>query len=171
MVKLREIPVTGLICNPSTMGLSKGTLMFRTLLLFSILLGPTTALAADSFRFGDNSSKWARDGECDDRRFFGKGMSKDLVTGDIAHDAADCRKLYKAGDIRFWVESSARKATQCSSIKFGNNSSKWAKDGECDDPRFEGRGSSKDLDSDDIGHDAADCRAMCKSGMVFLRNY
>lgn len=152
-------------------GVEKVYLMFRPLILSVILLAPTTALATDTFRFGDNSSKWARDGECDDRRFFGKGMSEDLVTGDIAHDAADCRKLYKAGNIRFWVESSARKATQCSRIKFGNNSSKWAKDGECDDPRFEGRGSSKDLDSDDISHDAADCRSMCKSGMIFLRNY
>ena len=145
--------------------------MLRPLILSLILLAPASAFAGDTFRFGDNASKWARDGECDDRRFFGKGMSKDLVTGDISHDATDCRKLYKAGHIRFWIESAARKATQCSHIKFGNNSSEWAKDGECDDPRFEGRGSSKDLDSDDIGHDAKDCRAMCKSGMVFLRNY
>ncbi len=103
--------------------------------------------------------------------FFGKGMSADLVSEDIAHDAADCRKLYKAGQIRFWVESSARRATQCSRIKFGNNSSKWSNDGECDDPRFEGRGSSKDLDHNDVGRDAKDCRTMCRSGMVFLRNY
>lgn len=145
--------------------------MLRPLALSLLLLVPSTALVADTVRFGNNASKWSRDGECDDRRFFGKGMSVDLASEDIGRDAADCSKLYKAGQIRFWVESAARNATQCSKLNFGNNSSEWSKDGECDDPRFEGRGSSKDLDDADIGHDAKDCRTMCRTGMVFLRNY
>ena len=143
----------------------------RKLILMVALLSPVMASAGDVVRFGDNRSKWAHDGECDDRRFFGSGVSRDLRVGDIGHDAADCRRLYKAGKIRFWVESRARAATVCSKIRFGNNASKWAKDGECDDPRFEGRGMSKDLDADDIGHDSSDCRNMCKTGMVYLRNY
>ena len=143
----------------------------KKLLLLVALLAPTMVFAGEPIRFGDNRSQWAHDGECDDRRFFGPGVDEDLMAEDIGHDAADCRRLYKEGRIRFWVESKARAATECSKIRFGDNASQWSKDGECDDPRFEGRGMSKDLDSDDTGHDARDCRQMCKTGMIYLRNY
>jgi hypothetical protein len=53
---------------------------------------------------------------------------------------------------------------------FGDNSSEWADDGECDDPRFEGSGSAATLLDEDLGHDAADCRALFEQGRVALRS-
>jgi hypothetical protein len=49
--------------------------------------------------FGDNTSEWANDGECDDPRFEGEGTADTLVAADRGHDAADCRKLFNAGRI------------------------------------------------------------------------
>ena len=50
--------------------------------------------------FGDDTSQWSNDGECDDPRFEGDGMG---LTGDndhIRHDATDCRNLHQTGSIR-----------------------------------------------------------------------
>ena len=42
--------------------------------------------------FGDNASDWANNGECDDMRFEGAGMtSLELLFAGILHDATDCR--------------------------------------------------------------------------------
>lgn len=49
--------------------------------------------------FGDNTSEWANDGECDDPRFEGPGVADVLLDEDRGHDAADCRKLFDAGRI------------------------------------------------------------------------
>jgi len=52
------------------------------------------------FNFGNNASEFANDGECDDRRFTGEGMtSTELLDSDVSHDATDCRKAYYAGTI------------------------------------------------------------------------
>ena len=53
-----------------------------------------------SIDFGDDSSQWARDGECDDPRFEGEGMASTLLDGDRGHDATDCRQLFESGRIR-----------------------------------------------------------------------
>lgn len=52
---------------------------------------------------------------------------------------------------------------------FGDNSSHWANDGECDDPRFEGAGAANTLLEEDLGHDAADCRRLFDAGRIALR--
>lgn len=52
---------------------------------------------------------------------------------------------------------------------FGDNSSHWAHDGECDDPRFEGNGAANTLLDEDLGHDAADCRELLDAGRITLR--
>jgi len=52
---------------------------------------------------------------------------------------------------------------------FGDNSSKWANDGECDDPRFEGEGSATTLLEEDRGHDATNCRTLLEQGRIALR--
>ena len=54
----------------------------------------------ESLEFGDDSSEWANDGECDDPRFQGDGMSGTLMDQDQARDATDCRKLFETGRIR-----------------------------------------------------------------------
>lgn len=50
--------------------------------------------------FGDDSSRWASDGECDDSRFVGSGRS--VITSDDHRyaDATDCRALFNSGDVR-----------------------------------------------------------------------
>ena len=54
-----------------------------------------------SVDFGDDDSFWANDGECDDARFIGEGMTDtDLVREDIGHDASDCQAAFEAGDLR-----------------------------------------------------------------------
>ena len=54
-------------------------------------------------------------------------------------------------------------------ISFGNNSSQWSYDGECDDPRFAGPGMADTLMEEDTGSDAADCRALYRDGSIYLR--
>jgi hypothetical protein len=126
---------------------------------------------AQNIKFGNNRSEWARDGECDDRRFRGVGMAKALDRDDTGKDAADCRDAFRDGRIVLWDRNASRAKTQCSAIRYGNNSSEWARDGECDDARFEGPGSSHVVLSEDIGKDARDCKALCEAGRISLRDY
>jgi hypothetical protein len=107
--------------------------------------------------FGDNSSQWANDGECDDPRFTGRGMAATLLDEDLLSDATDCRRLYQAGDIQL------RRSTSWS---FGDDSSQWANDGECDDPRFSGDGMAATLLDEDTMRDATDCRILYNSGRI-----
>lgn len=137
-----------------------------------LFVGATaTLISAQTVEFGDNTSEYARDGECDDRRFIGVGMASDLDEDDNYHDAKDCKEAYADGRILLWNEAKARAATQCSAIQFGDDTSEWEGDGECDDPRFEGPGSSSVVNSVDIRHDARDCRKACNAGRVFVRDY
>ena len=129
------------------------------------------AASAQQINFGNDSSDYAKDGECDDPRFFGAGMATVLEDENIRRDATDCRNAFTDGRIRLWVEAEARAATDCSRIEFGDDSSEWANDGECDDFRFKGPGTHSIMRSDDIRRDATDCRALCEAGQVFLRDY
>lgn len=134
------------------------------------VLSPGPAAAQDVF-FGDDSGRWARDGECDDRRFVGPGMASVLLWMNAGRDATDCRRAFEAGTIRFWDWSHALQATRCSRIDFGNDSGEWANDGECDDMRFEGPGMASGVISHNIGKDASDCRHYCEFGIIVLREY
>ncbi|MFS4438209.1 hypothetical protein ACMA5I_08345 [Paracoccaceae bacterium GXU_MW_L88] len=50
--------------------------------------------------WGSDTSDFAQDGECDDPRFMGPGMTDTpLVETDIRADATDCRAAYEAGRI------------------------------------------------------------------------
>lgn len=56
--------------------------------------------AASAVDFGTDSSEWANDGECDDPRFRGPGMTTTpLLEDDIRADATDCREAYERGDL------------------------------------------------------------------------
>ena len=66
---------------------------------FSALVtgGPALAQAPD---FGSDTSVWANDGECDDPRFAGEGMTGTrLLEEDSGHDASDCRAAVEAGKL------------------------------------------------------------------------
>ena len=57
-------------------------------------------------------------------------------------------------------------------IAWGDNSSQWANDGDCDDPRFDGPWAHSVLLPEDVMRDANDCRMRYDRGEVFLRtNY
>ena len=54
-------------------------------------------------------------------------------------------------------------------INFGNNSSQWALDGECDEPRFIGPASATTLLQEDAFRDATDCKVAFDLGLVAYR--
>ncbi|MGV6840083.1 MAG: hypothetical protein ACWA40_07795 [Planktomarina sp.] len=124
---------------------------------------------SNGINFGDNTNEYANDGECDDRRFIGRGMASSLNDERTMHDAADCKRAFEAGQIQLVSEAAGRAVTQCSKIDFGNNSSQFANDGECDDFRFDGPGTDNIMLSSDIKSDATDCRRACDAGQIWLR--
>ncbi|MCI5045334.1 MAG: hypothetical protein MRY72_11610 [Aquisalinus sp.] len=122
----------------------------------------TIRLAGADIDYGDDSSTWANDGECDDPRFSGTGMAETLLDSDRGADATDCRAGVERGDLTFTGD---RQTVQRSDgIYFGDDSSEWANDGECDDPRFAGEGMAATLLDEDINRDASDCRAGVERG-------
>ena len=115
--------------------------------------------------FGDDLSTWANDQECDDPRFTGEGMASTLVESDRLHDASDCRSLFMMGSITL-IEQSAPSPDV--GVDFGDNASIWSFDGQCDDPRFAGRGMSALLLDTDMFHDAQDCRDLFEQDSIRL---
>ena len=108
--------------------------------------------------FGDDTGEWARDGECDDPRFEGPGMGLTGSESDRGRDATDCRELFEAGRVSLIDVG----------VDFGDDASPWARDGECDDPRFEGPGMGLSDSEEDRGHDATDCRELLEAGRISL---
>jgi len=121
--------------------------------------------AAPAVKFGDDASQYANDGECDDGRFAGKGMTTTpLLSDDVLHDATDCQAAYDAGRLTL------RGVADDGTIDFGDDDGEWANDGECDDMRFVGPGmTTTALIDDDIMHDASDCRTAHEAGEIELR--
>ncbi len=141
-------------------------LKFRMALLavasaFAVLVSPAQAQTA----FGDDSSEWALDGECDDPRFVGDGMAEVLLGEDRFGDATDCRTLFEAGYIRLRGGDESVPGA----VDFGTDTSDWIFDGECDDPRFIGDGMAEVLLEEDRLADATDCRALYESGNIRMR--
>ena len=136
----------------------------------ALSLSGFSVLAEQSVDFGDDSSSWAYDGECDDPQFEGDGMATTVLEEDRAHDATDCRVLFNQG--RVTLRGASKPApvgsAMTSGIDFGDDTSSWAHDGECDDPRFQGSGSAATLLDDDRYHDATDCRDLFNLGRIAL---
>lgn len=125
--------------------------------------------AAQDIVLGDDTGPFANDGECDDPRFTGPGMATSVDDGSILKDATDCGALYQANRIRLVRTKAESDVAECAAIDFGDDTSEWANDRECDDPRFTGLGVAGVLNAEDQGRDAADCRALCESGEIWLR--
>jgi hypothetical protein len=136
-----------------------------------------TAAPAAEIDFGDDSSEWANDGECDDPRFGGEGTADELVDADLMKDATDCRAALEAGTVEFnggdgvdtdpaTTTAATPPASTEADIDFGDDSSEWANDGECDDPRFSGEGTADELVDADLMKDATDCQAALEAGTV-----
>ena len=124
--------------------------------------------------FGDDSSQWANDGECDDPRFEGQGMHGILLDEDLKRDASDCRAAFASGAIRLKEPAAAAtpaaSVAHASGIDFGDDSGQWANDGECDDPRFRGTGMHGILLNSDLRKDATDCRTLFERGQLGFRD-
>ena len=124
--------------------------------------------------FGDDTSQWANDGECDDPRFTGAGAAEELLEDDLGHDATDCSAAFAEGNVRLLGPDEAAEAAatpetaMALDIDFGDDSSEWANDGECDDPRFTGPGAASELLDADRMRDATDCSAAFADGTVTL---
>lgn len=140
----------------------------RSLQMSQVLPAYQEAPNDGDIQFGDNSSIWAFDGECDDPRFFGSGAATFALEPDLGRDAEDCRTLFEAGEITLRNPSANIGASSIAAIDFGDDSSPWAFDDECDDPRFVGPGTNSILLDSDLGHDAADCRSLYLTGAVSL---
>jgi hypothetical protein len=135
-------------------------------LLFLTLCLPA---AAQDIAFGDDSGSYPQDGECDDPRFAGPGMATSFDDDSILKDATDCSAMFQANRIRLVRTKAESDVAECASIDFGDDTSEWANDDECDDPRFTGVGVDGILNAEDEAHDAADCRALCAAGEIWLR--
>ncbi|MEX0964485.1 MAG: pre-peptidase C-terminal domain-containing protein [Pseudohongiellaceae bacterium] len=135
-------------------------------LFIAVIAANSSAQPNDSvIEFGDDTSTWANDLECDDPRFVGAGMASTLVDSDRLHDASDCRRLFNEGSIQLIA---ANQAANNAAVDFGDNYSIWAFDGQCDDPRFAGRSMAPLLVDIDMFHDAADCRELFDGGSIRL---
>ena len=126
------------------------------------------SIAIGDIDFGDDSSEWANDGECDDPRFYGSGAAEELLPEDILKDATDCRAAYEAGTVEF--DAAIPTVPTPGMIEWGDDSSEWANDGECDDPRFTGPGAADELVDEDRMRDATDCRTAYEEGTVTLKD-
>lgn len=130
--------------------------------LMVLMTGPSQAQPA--YSFGDDNGEYANDGECDDPRFDGPGMTGTaLLSDDVLHDASDCEAAFNAGQLTL------RGVADDGTIDFGDDEGEYANDGECDDLRFIGSGmTATALIQDDIMHDATDCRTAYEAGKLKL---
>jgi hypothetical protein len=123
-----------------------------------------------AINYGDDTSEWAKDGECDDPRFSGTGVAGELVEADRGHDATDCRAAVEAGTATYNGETGGTTAPSTpAAFDYGTDFSKWANDGECDDLRFAGTAVDKKLLNEDLYGDATDCRAAVDAGTASIR--
>jgi len=83
-------------------------------------------------------------------------MSTGLDRDAIGHDASDCRAEYLAGKLTVWDFATAKSATRCDAIDFGDDKSEWPNDNKGDDARFDGPGADYVLLPTQTGHDAGD---------------
>ena len=131
-------------------------------------LPPALAQVVDGIDFGDDGSDWSNDGECDDKRFVGPGMTTTALLGDdIGHDASDCRAAWQAGRLELFQPAGGN--VTIDGIDFGDDSGSWVNDNQCDDPRFEGAGMASFLTEDDRLADASDCSRAYVDGEITLR--
>ena len=139
-----------------------------SLALVTLMITAPIAAAESMPDFGSDSGDYANDGECDDPRFAGDGMTGTLLLDeDIKADATDCKEAWSSGTLH--LVGASKPVADASEPDFGEDDSMFANDGECDDPRFSGKGMTGTtlLDGDKMS-DATDCRAAWRAGKLQL---
>ena len=131
--------------------------------------GAPTGGSPVSIQMGDDNGPYPRDGECDDHRFVGVGMAISTNEDNIMHDATDCQANLDAGTIRVGSDGSNFSSASCGNIVWGDDSSEWANNGICDDPRFAGPGTDPIKNMEDAAADASDCINQCYAGSIWPR--
>ena len=116
-----------------------------------------------SVEFGDDSGLFAQDGECDDARFEGRGHSGYRSRDHVLRDASDCREAFGQDLVRLSMGGTATE--QIPEIDFGDDSGRYAEDGECDDARFTGVARNLGILSH-VMRDASDCRLASEQGRI-----
>ncbi len=162
--------------------------MKTSFLALALLMSAAVPASAQSVDFGDDGGMWSNDGECDDPRFEGPGMTTTpLLDADIMHDATDCRTAFESGRITLSGGANgaalpspggkggqgggAMPSIKVDGIDFGNDSGEWALDGECDDRRFFGAEMATSVSWTYVGADATDCAEAYQAGQVKLWDY
>lgn len=135
----------------------------------NISIDPIVTASGETVSFGNDGGEYPNDGECDDPRFIGEGMANTVDNVNISGDATDCASHYERGNIRLARSAAEFAVSACASIDYGNDSSEWARDGECDDPRFAGPGTDSILQINDLRADATDCKRLCEAGDIWLK--
>ena len=136
--------------------------------------------------FGNDSSEWAYDDECDDTRFTGDPFYLGVTNSNdhVRRDATDCRTLFQQRHIRLknglprfgrlspGPYDGRDTGTGTGYIDFGNDSSEWARDGECDDTRFTGDPFYLGVtdNNNHVRRDATDCRTLFQQGHIRLKD-
>lgn len=132
--------------------------------------------AVDDITWGDDSSQYANDNECDDPRFTGPGIAPPMLPDDALADATDCRSLYESGTVflrRTDIEPS-QSMGMVDGIDFGTNEGDYPFDSECDDPRFQGvtdaqSGMAMELSDTNSMRDGMDCLELYQAGRIQLK--
>ena len=137
------------------------------LYLSAFALAVPAPLLGQEIDFGDDTGRYAKDGECDDKRFAGTGMTRTvLLDADILRDASDCKAAFDSGTLRL---RGIKTRLSIEEIAWGDDSGTWANDNECDDARFSGNDMAESLSINGIGKDASDCRAAYRDARIDYR--
>lgn len=145
-------------------------MQLASIIMTGVFLASAAVAQDPAINYGTNSGDLALNGECDDRRFDGPATAEARSWDAVGRDAQDCRDAVNAGSAHLWTLKDGRDRSGVVVIDFGDDTSEYANDSACDDPRFEGHGSTESPYTDNIGHDAGDCRHLWEFGSIFMRD-
>ena len=95
------------------------SLFFILAMVFIEPLGWNSSEAQVSIDFGDDTSNWAHDGECDDPRFMGE-VADTLLPIDAYRDATDCSEAHSLGLIRLREQREAFEPIDDAHVEIGS---------------------------------------------------
>ena len=146
----------------------KSTLL-TAIILAGLSLSPTATAQGSDINYGADDGNYANDGECDDPRFIGPGTTADVDWTSAGRDATDCRQAVKHNTARYRFDPLNLILTDCDSVEFGHDSSDYANDLTCDDPRFLSFTAPGITVPQNVGKDATDCKQACSLSLLYQK--